>query len=393
MTNTNAPVYNSLHFREYLDGGLFRLPPTSLQLPLPKDTSDTNVFADIRKVQLAYPPHPPTTIEDQILVTNYSHICEQHLQCKVIAADFPGGRQRSSFRLHLDNGHTAIASRRFDSGRARLEYRMMQALKASNAPVPKCFAFNGMVLIQEDLPGIRLSEALKNATREQYTQWLSLALDALAQIQQIATQQSLQHELPIVGCEPDWLIALIDRTALLGNHTKLPCPLVPVATIYERLVLLKPCFTKWDARPGNAMLEDNAQVRWFDWEHCCARNPMDDMAWLLCDDAVPEYPEEEEQLIHTYLETFADGRNPEHAMAYLSIFGTHHTCIRICRLLDEKAYDSWQAFEQRVNAIPGTLLPITQQLCAKASRWAAKSPETAMLQEWFLAVRERIAEM
>ena len=117
------------------------------------------------------------------------------------------------------------------------------------------------------------------------------------------------------------------------------------------------------------------------------------MGWLLCDDAVPEYPDEEKQLIDAHIEAFADGRNPEHAQTYLNVFGTHHACIRICRLLDEKAYDSWEQFEQRVNATPGTLLPVTQRLCTKAARWAAKSAETEMLRDWFLEVHERLVEI
>lgn len=62
----------------------------------------------------------------------------------------------------------------------------------------------------------------------------------------------------------------------MGNHFNIPAPAIPAAQIFDLLTLLKPRFVKWDARPGNAMVNEEGQVHWFDWEHCCARNRLRD---------------------------------------------------------------------------------------------------------------------
>lgn len=395
MTNQPPQVYEYLHFREYLDGGNGKFPWInwpSLQKDMPV-YSDSQYIFDQRPVSPEWQATTQTSVEDQLMLQQASHLCRQLISRSAIQIEFPGGRYRSSFRLLLDNGHTVIMTRRPDPARATFESFLMRRLEQLKLATPRHIAFNGLTLIQEDLPGTRLSEALKQASENQYITWMTQALESLLEIRQQAEADELQYAVPIIGTEPEWLRALIDRTALLGNYVGIPCPSVPVGQIYDRLILLKPCFTKWDSRPGNAILDKKGKVSWFDWEHCCARNPMDDMAWLLCDDATPEYPAAEKQLIDQFLETFADGRSYYDASVYLATFGTHHACVRICRLLDEKATDSWADYEARTDSKPGTLLATTQRLCHKASRWATMDKSTVMLNPWFLDVSERLAEM
>ena len=396
MTDQASKVYKYLHFREYLDGGNGEFP--WINWPSLQKEMSLYSYSQYEPDQQRPSVNPDwqtanhNSSENELIMQQASHICQQSIGQKAVQIEFPGGRDRSSFRLLLENGHTVIMTRRADPTRATFESLLMRRLEQLNLPTPGHLAFNGLTLIQEDLPGTRLSAVLKQASEDQFTAWMAQALQSLLEIRQRAEADGLQYAVPIIGTEPEWLMALIDRTALLGNYVRVPCPQVPVRQIYDRLILLKPCFTKWDARPGNAMLNEEGEVSWFDWEHCCARNSMDDMAWLLCDDATPEYPEAESQLLDQYLEEFADGRNLADASMYLSVFGAHHACIRICRLLDEKANDSWTDFESRTASKPKTLLAITQRLCHKASRWAAMDKSTAMLSNWFLEVSERLAE-
>lgn len=405
MTSQPPKIYDQLHFGEYLDGG-YQRPPllnwSALQLDLPaytqyqfqKTSVNSKTLLNQISTDTIYNRDSESFPEDyKEQLKGYSHICQQLLGQKVIAMEFPGGTHRSSFRLVLDNGRSVIASRRFDPGRSFYESLVMRRLQKHHAPIPKHYAYNGLIMLQEELPGIRLSEALKNCSEEQYTKMLGKALNSLLDIHNIAKKDALTEAVPVIGCEPDWLISLIDRTALLGNYMKIPSPKIPVRQIYDCLLLLKPAFIKWDARPGNAMLGDDGSVKWFDWEHCCARNPMDDMAWLLCDDAVPDHPEAEDQLIDTYLPNFADGRNLEDARTYLDVFGVHHACIRLCRILDEKDLDSWIAYENRVSVQPGSQLEIAQQLCKRASRWAGKNEMTAPLEDWFLQIKNRLIRL
>ncbi len=395
MTYQPPQIYNQLHFAEYLDGGqqtplLFNW--ANLQGAIPAHsqyhfkTTDSKTYQSNLAVDYVFE-------DEQEKLKAYSHSCQQLLGQKLVAIDFPGGVHRSSFRLMLENGHSVIASRRANAGRSFYESLIMRRLEKHQAPIPKHYAYNGLVMIQEELLGVRLSDALQNCSKEQYVTMMSSALEALLEIHHIAEQEKLSEVVPIIGCEPDWLIAFIDRTALLGNYMGIPTAKLPVKQIYDCLLLLKPRFIKWDARPGNAMLGDDGKVKWFDWEHCCARNPMDDMAWLLCDDTVPNYPDAEDQLIDTYLAAFADDRKFDEARVYLDVFGMHHACVRLCRILHEKDNDSWLVYENRVSVQRGTQLRIAQQLCKRASRWAGKNAMTASLAEWFLQIAKRLPRL
>jgi len=393
MTYQPPQVYDELHFREYLDGGNEKVPLlnwNNLQQNIPAytryrfdehDNADSHSDDYKNNDNLENSTYSQAELQQQVQA--YSHICQQLLGQKVSSIDFPGGTHRSSFRLTLENGSNVIASRRFDPSRSFYESLIMRRLEKHQAPIPRHFAYNGLVMIQENLSGIRLSDALLDATEEQYSLWMGNALASLIDIHNIGNREGLTHAVPIIGSEPDWLIALIDRTALLGSYMNIPCPEVPVKQIYNCLLLLKPSFIKWDARPGNAMLDSDGNIKWFDWEHCCARNPIDDMAWLLCDDAVPFYPEAENQLIDSYLSGFADGRNLDDALTYLQVFGTHHACVRLGKILDDKGSDSWITYENRIEVEPGFQIKIAQRLCKRAAYWSKQNKMTYALKDWF----------
>ncbi len=395
---TEAPrTYDHIHFGEYLDGGIEEI--TFFDLHALKTGVVFNQSIEKEKLATHFNKRTPFTKQenknnleqthDDWLIANYSYICQQLIGHKVAHIEYPGGSCRSSYQLILDNGHSIIATRRFTPVRSRYESLILQRLEKQNAPTPKHYAYNGLVLLQEDIQGVRLSEALSNASEKQYKAYMDSALSTLAEIHQIADREGLDHAVPILGCERDWLIGFLDRTAIIGNHLNIPCPSVPVVEMFNLLILLKPRFIKWDARPGNAILCDNGTVKWFDWEHCCARNRLDDIAWLLCDDSVPDYPDAEDHLIETHLNAFADGRNREEAFAYLNVFGVHHCCVRIARILDEKAGKTWHDVDINIKyAQSGLALKETQRLCQRASRWARKNKMTAMLEDWFLQIAE-----
>jgi len=393
-TQTQAVrTYEHLHFAEYLDGGIEEIGFFDLE------ALKTGLFLNhpVKKNTLNFPIQKKNKIpkkqiaktEKDWLLSNYSYLCQQLLGHQVAHIEYPGGSYRTSCQLILENGQTLIATRRSTPVRSRYESLILQRLEKHNAPIPQHYAYNGLVLLQEDIQGIRLSEALENATEKQYESYMHSALNALSEIHQIADKEGLDHAVPIIGCERDWLIALLDRTAIIGNHLNIPCPSVPVAQMFDLLLLLKPRFIKWDARPGNAILCNDGNVKWFDWEHCCARNRIDDIAWLLCDDSVPDYPETEERLIEAHLHAFADERNIDEAFAYLNVFGVHHCCVRLARLLDEKRNRTWHDVDINIkHGQSGLALKESIRLCKRASRWSRKNEMTAVLGDWFLEIAE-----
>ncbi len=403
MTQNNNPKnYATVHFPEYLNNGNRDVAFISNILHKTSVT-EKNLFDPDRNVTSK--TVPPTiknqhvgvgdSVQSKWLISGMSRVCKKLLGVNVTAVSFPGGRYRKSFRLFLSDNRTVIASRRQAPGRAMMEERVLQILTKHNALVPKPLGFNGVLLIQQDLPGIRLSEALEEATEEQFEKYLGCALNSLADIHQKAELAELDYAVPMLGEHSDWLVSFLDRPFVIGSFLNLPCPELLLDDLFELLVLLEPRFIKWDARPGNAILQDDEQVAWFDWEHCCARNRLDDMAWLLCDESVPEtYAEAEDRLIDQYLETFADGRDITEAHIYLRVYGILHMCVRLGRILNAKSYGTWSDADYTLGEEEeGTSLKEAQRLCVRAAKWSEKTEYTHQLIDWFNQVSIKLHQI
>ncbi len=187
MTYQPPHVYNQLHFADYLEGGQqtpLLLNWGNLQGDLSAHTHYRFKPTDSKSYKLLEVDYDLDDEREKIKA--YSHSCQQLLGQKLIAMDFPGGMHRSSFRLMLENGHSVIASRRSNAGRSFYESLVMRRLEKHQAPIPKHYAYNGLVMIQEELSGVRLSDALQNCSEEQYVKMMSSALDALLEIHHIA---------------------------------------------------------------------------------------------------------------------------------------------------------------------------------------------------------------
>jgi len=245
-------------------------------------------------------------------------IWEQLLDCKIKDIEFPGGRTRKSFRLHLLDGRTVIATERNERARVIMECAVLHKIGKSSITVPKLLATDGSYrLVQEDLKGVRLSQALNIPDQDKIENLLEISLKNLSSIQQSGSQYGFDQEFQEIGNTLDWITGLLDRPAVLGEHFKIPAPRPKLSQLEELLSVTKPRFVKWDSRPGNAMVLEDNDIAWFDWEHCGTRNRLDDLVWLLCDEFVPDIPEMENRLINNHLESFADHFNKDQALEYL----------------------------------------------------------------------------
>ena len=387
--------YNTVDFPDYLDNGQFdvTLPLAMLQLSVPKICNIKTLESSL-SVNLDPTANKKNWESRPWLIASYSRICNELIGKSVIGVEFPGGSHRSSCRINIEGGSSVIATRRNASGRAQLESRILAQLYNQEAPVPAPLGFNGVVLLQEDIPGTRLSEAITSRNGDDLYKLLSQGLQSLATIQQKASLSGLDEVVPVTGCSPDWLISFLDRTAVIGGFLGLPCPHIPVEAFYDLLAVMKPRFVKWDARPGNAIINERGGIKWFDWEHCCARNRLDDMVWFLCDESIPDsFPELEDRLIEEYLPAFADGRPLEEALVYLRIFGILHLCVRLGRILHAKGRGSWDDADRTLDKPKGSSFHSAQRLCARASFWSAKIPYTDMLPNWFGGIYKRLQEI
>ena len=402
MQEQPSRIYETVHFPEYLDNGTADIAPANL-LKLHSDPSllaNTSGFKATRRTNLPDLPdiETQTTINPPIgrnhwYLANLTQTCSEILGEPVINISFPGGSFRKSCRIHLSDNRSLIASHRLP-GRAVLETAVINTLARVGQPVPQVMAFNGLLLLQEDLSGESLDHVIEYSRASQFNMLADKALYSLQQIHQAAELQGLDRAVPMIGYNHEWLVKFLDRTAVLGGFMGLPAPFIPVEQLFDLLVPLKPRFLKWDARPGNAMLLPNDNIAWFDWEHCAARNRLDDMAWFLCDDKIPDYPAVEEELIQQHLMAFADGRSFEHAHDYLRLYGVLHMCTRLGRLLDMKAQHSWDQLDQFLaRPQPGTSLAQAKRLCTRAGRWAGKMQAIAHLAHWFAEITPRLEKL
>lgn len=321
--------------------------------------------------------------------------CEKVMGKKIVRVEYPGGRSRESWRIFFDDKKSAIATRRKQPFRANLEIKVLKALSKHNVPSPKLLATTDWRLfVQEDLKGERLSKEIMYANEKKTERLLDSALSGLAQAQKAASEESLDMQMPIIGARKDWIIELLERPYPIADFLNEPAPALDFKKLYHTLRVHKPRFIKWDSRPGNAVVQPNGTVAWYDWEHAGSRNRLDDIAWLLADEFVPDYAEVESRLLDKYLPKFADDKSLENAKSYLMIYGTFHMLIRLGLMLHNKRDGKWWDIDHCIKKDKvGITLECAQRTCLRASRWAQHSPLTEELCPWLRKISEKLATL
>ncbi len=318
--------------------------------------------------------------------------CQRLLAKPVTRIEFPGGRSRKSVRAHLANG-SVIVTRRRSEGRAALEADALRQLGARSAAVPRLLAFDGIWLIQEDLGGSRLSQALAVANTAGAETLLESAITALADLHDAGRVSEFGRHAPIIGSRTDWLERFASMPARIGEHATIAAPALAVDAIVDSLRIDNPTLVKWDSRPGNAMVRDGAVV-WVDWEHCGRRDPLDDIAWLLADEFTPDFPEIEDRLLDRFQSLGAARRGHDAARAYLGLFGSLHMCVRFGLILSRKGDGGWWDADYclRRDKI-GVTREAALRVCARGRRWAGWNPLVQPLADWWARLADHLASL
>lgn len=319
------------------------------------------------------------------------HAARTLLDAEVCGVEFPGGKSRESILLLLEEGKRVIATRRSDISRARVEVGTLKALNKHNASVPELVADNySHILIQEEIKGTRLSLAFKDADEKKYKKLCGAALKSLGKIHRAASTEELESLVSTLGVERQWIASLIGRPAIIGKSCGIPAPALDVPALVDLLSVKKPRFIKWDSRPGNAMVDDKGNVVWFDWEHAGNRNRMDDAAWVLGDEFLPDFPDAEKAVIEKYLPKFADGMSEQEAHDYLMAYGTFHMTIRLGLILRHMKGKWWDLDYCIAGDKVGITLLCAQRLCARGARWSKSCSLTQPLSQWFEDVNKYV---
>ena len=321
--------------------------------------------------------------------------CSRLLGEEVARVEYPGGKSRDSVRVVMEHRGPVIASIRRTQERAAAECEALAALASRGAPVPALIADNDRrLVIQEEIPGVRLAQALHRQDEHTVEQLLDSALTGLSDCQHLGSEAGLDGKLKTLGKSFDWLVGLLDRPAVVGNYLGVPPDPPQLGPLEELLALRKPRFVKWDSRPGNAMATDDGTVYWFDWEHCGARNRLDDMAWLLADEYVPDFPDVEARLIDKHIANFADDLSVDEARHYLSAYGVFHLSVRLGLICKYKRRDGdWWDHDYCVDRDKiGVTQEHMRRICTRGERWARMNPYTEALAPWYARMADLFQE-
>lgn len=318
--------------------------------------------------------------------------CERLIGSRVASMEYPGGDSRDSVRLILRKRAPVYVSKRSRKNKADIERLILKTVSRAGANVPKLLGSDGhKLLIQEEVPGVRLSQAIHKRSDKTVLRYLDNALDSLAKIQKVGSQQGLDEKLPRLGESREWLVGLLDRPAVLGRFFEIPAPRPKLESLESLLAIRKPRFVKWDSRPGNAIARSDGEVYWIDWEHSGTRNRLDDMVWLLADEFVPDLPEVEAKILGKYLPAFADDLSLDRARQYFFALGVFHLVVRMGLIFKYKKDGSWWSYEKCLaRDKAGVTLKNAMRICERGERWAAQTPETKVLSRWFKKIGDKL---
>ncbi len=317
-------------------------------------------------------------------------LCRRLLGQTPVGIERPGGRSRQSVRVLLRDRSIVVTRRKYPA-RAALEAAVMAAMNREDAPVPELLAFDQGWLLQEDLGGVRLSQALAEATPADADALLRRAVDALVATQAAAMRQRVRLDLVVLGEGEAWRRDLVRMPLRIGRHFDLPPPDLPVEKLVAGLAAPAPHFVKWDARPGNAIVRPDGRVFWIDWEHCGLRNPLDDMAWLLGDEFTPFEADLSAPLLMHAVRRVQGELGRRAGLEDLLLFGTFHTCVRLGLVLANKEDGPWwEAGYCLERDKVGVTREMALRLCRRGRAWADGSALTRPLASWFDAVAEAL---
>lgn len=253
--------------------------------------------------------------------------------------------------------------------------------------------FDGQLLWQEDLGGSRLSELLDGASAPERERALASAIDRLLGIHGAADRAMLNEGpyVPALGTDPAWVTTLFDRPRVIGNYLRIMAPEPRWEALRNQLLARDRYFVKWDAKPGNAMIQPGGAIAWFDWEHSGRRRRIDDLVWLLADEAVPYDDALETRLVGEYLPLFANGETRSEMCEYFYGYGTLHICVRLGRLLQKRIEGDYDMHRRYLTAdASGFDAGLATNLCRRGAAWASRCVDTRTLSNWFRDVESAL---
>lgn len=312
-------------------------------------------------------------------------LAEELFGATVAQITAPGGRTRASLRVDLGD-RTVIATWRPRKQRREMEILLLKELHAAGAGVPEYLGGRGEMLFQSDAGSRRLTAELGRAETAHRQRIATRAFESLWSMKQAAHECGLLQKLPTLGLSKPWMDGFAAGPRRLSAQLDVAPPDVDADALAQSLACLPTTFLKWDARPGNAAVQPDGSVVWFDWEHAGRRQGTEDFAFLMGDEFWPLSAQDSVEIFDRTAPSRHRGKS-----AFLIRFTVLHVVHRLRLIATQKARHGWAEADTalRYDKI-GTAPECVSRLCALGRDYALLDPRTAALAAWFGAVDDNM---
>ena len=294
----------------------------------------------------------------------------------------PGGFGRPVFQVGFDDA-TYVFSKRSTLDAARKEAAVLRAL-GYTGHVPRLKAQADRWIIQEHCPGERLSVLLDGAQQmPERENAVSTAIKGLLETADATRSAGLDAWLPVIGAEPGWHVKRLSAANRLSQTLSIPAPDVDLDVLVDAMSGPRDSFIKFDARPGNALIQGPSCV-WVDWEDCGFGRALEDLAFLICDEWMPLDGAGEERLISQWLPHFKGADSIDNARRALTIYGVTHMLIRLHMAFTHRLQSGawWDRAECLSSDLTGNTAEEMRRLCDRIIRWSEPVAELRPYRAW-----------
>lgn len=310
---------------------------------------------------------------DQILSATSAHFGRP-----VLRLTAPGGRTRGAFRAYFAEG-SVIVTRRTSPAAAALEGTILSALAPLTPHVPRHLGRHQDLSFQEDAGADRLNWHIHTLPPDQRPALAAQAIAALFDLHRAARVAGLASLLPPQGLrrlKDEDLFSAARRLFVQLDHP--PQGFNPAA-FSEWFRLPPQAFTKCDCRAGNAALDPQGRLRFFDFEDARLGHGPEDFAWLLADESLPVEMGHLFRLVEQHL-TPADTADRTAYLTYLQEYAVLQAIRRLRLIFAEARRRGWI---DRITALKydrvGTNPHLGEGLAETAARLAEDNAATRPL--------------
>ena len=330
---------------------------------------------------------PASSVLNAEQAGSIAELAFRHLRAAPQRVAMPGGKSRSAFFVDTGTGHY-VFTKRDEVAEAVLEANVLSAM-APTGLVPNLIAQEDEWTIQQLVPGVRLPLVLHDCeTMAEREVLVAKALDALLAIRAHADGAGLQDKLPVIGKKRAWFEQLAAVPSRFSQKIGVTGPVLNRKAIARELAGNRDSFIKYDARPGNALI-DGENVCWFDWEDCGFGNPVEDLAFMLCDEWMAIDHTTLIALRDRYLPLFANGQDASKARRHFTLYGALHAADRLKMCLQYNHRDGgwWDRAYCLQHDKVGNTEEETARLCVLINLLAADDALLQPLVPWTDTIR------